>query len=78
MSKQTTSTRRRDDPEGRDTLVEVVHRLQERVAYLEGRLSGERARERRLRRTNTPSQGEDASRGENTLDPPPTYQSWNL
>jgi hypothetical protein len=78
MSTQTTSTRRRYDSEGKGTLVEMVevmHRLQERVAYLEGRSSGNRAPERGLRRTSTPSQSEATSRSDDTSDPPPTYES---
>jgi hypothetical protein len=77
-STQARTARPRDDPEGRNTLVEVVevmHRLQERVAYLEGRSSGDRVQERRQRRTSAPSQGEDTSRSEDTFDPPPTYKS---
>jgi hypothetical protein len=72
---QSRSTRPRDDSEERDTLVGVVQRLQERVAYLEGRPSGDRVGDRRRRRTSTlsPSLGEDAFGSEGTADPPPTY-----
>ena len=75
---QARSTRRRDDLEGRDTLVEVVEvmrRFQERLAYLEERSSGERARERRLQRTSSPNQSEATFSSEDTSDPPPTYKS---
>jgi hypothetical protein len=70
-STQSRGIRHREDSEGGGTLAETVQRLQERVAYLEWRSSGERVRERRLRRTSTPSQSED-TRSE---DPPPTYKS---
>jgi hypothetical protein len=71
------STGRRDHSEGRALVevVEVVQRLQERVAYLEGHPSEERARNRRRQRTSTPSQGEDTVESEGTVDPPPTYSS---
>jgi hypothetical protein len=77
-STQAGNTRRRDDLEGRDTLVEVVEvmrRFQERLAHLEERSSGERAWERRLQRTSSPNQSEATFRSEGTSDPPPTYKS---
>ena len=74
-STQSSNIRRRDDSEGRDTLADAVEQLQERVAHLEGRSSGERAWYRRLRRASTPGLREEAARSESTLDPPPTYNS---
>ena len=72
---QPRGTRHRVDSEGRDTLAETVQRLQERVAYLEGRSSGERVRERRQQRTSSPNQSEATFCSEDTSDPPPTYKS---
>jgi hypothetical protein len=74
-STQARSNRGRDDSEGRDTLAETVQRLQERVAYLEGRSSAERHQDRRLRETRALSLSEDNVRSEVTSDPPPTYKS---
>jgi hypothetical protein len=74
-STQARSISHGDDSEGRDTLAETVQRLQERVAYLEGRSSGERAQDRRLRRPSIPSLSGDTFRSEDSSDPPPTYQS---
>jgi hypothetical protein len=77
-STQARSINCRDDLEGRDTLVEVLevmHCLQERVAYLEGRSSGERTRDRRLRGTSTPGLSGEAISSEGTSDPLPTYKS---
>jgi hypothetical protein len=74
-STQPRGTGRRDDFEGRNTLADTVQRLQERVAYLEGRSSEESARDRGLRRMNTPSLSEQAARSERTSDRPPTYKS---
>jgi hypothetical protein len=74
------NTRHRDASEERDTLVEVVQclqGLQERVAYLEGRSSGERERDRRLQRMSTAIVGEDPFGSEGTSDAPPTYRSYN-
>jgi hypothetical protein len=67
------------DSEGRDTLLEMVHHLQERVAYLEGRSSGERVRDRgrqRLQRTSTSRSSDDPieTRSGGTSDAPPIYK----
>jgi hypothetical protein len=71
---QAESVRNREDSEGRHTLVDLVQRLRQRVAYLKGRPPGERASERRLRRTSTPTLTEDRLGVEGILDAPPTYE----
>jgi hypothetical protein len=61
------STAHRDDSEGRDTMAQALQLLQERVAYLEGRSSGERARDGRLRRTSISSLSENTFGSEGTV-----------
>jgi hypothetical protein len=74
-STQAARARRQDDSEGRDALAEAMQQLQERVAYLEGRSSGEGPWERRPGTISTPSQSEGTFRIEETLDPPPMYKA---
>jgi hypothetical protein len=71
-----TTTVPRVSPDGRDTLVEMMQHIQERLFHIEGHLMGEGRQGQRLRRTNTSRNGEDPfeSRSDGTSDIPPTYK----
>jgi hypothetical protein len=56
------------NPEERDTLVEAVQQMQERLVVLEGQLSGERAQDHSQQRLRRTSSGRSS-------DAPPTYIS---
>jgi hypothetical protein len=65
----------RVDSEERDTMAEVLQRVRQLEELVQGHLSGERDRDRRIWRTSINLNDEDPfeSRSDGTSDAPPTY-----